>query len=108
MSERCWGRGSNFSKGKRKHRSELASLYIYEHRNKFKINEVKPKKELQRPDLRLTVDTPEDLQMMRLIDKFIGNHGNPISLRKIITFLDKNPDIAKINSSIPAGKAKLW
>lgn len=96
------------SKGKRKHRSELASLYIYEHRNKFKINEVKPKKELQRPDLRLTVDTPEDLQMMRLIDKFIGNHGNPISLRKIITFLDKNPDIAKINSSIPAGKAKLW
>ena len=86
----------------------MASLYIYEHRNKFKINEVKPKKELQRPDLRLTVDTPEDLQMMRLIDKFIGNHGNPISLRKIITFLDENPDIAKINSSIPAGKAKLW
>ena len=99
---------ASHSKGHKKHQSELASLYIYEHKNKFKINEVKPEKILQRSDLRLTVDFPEDLQMVRLIDKSIGNNGKPIPLKKIITFLDKNPEIAKINSHIPIGKARLW
>ena len=94
--------------GKRKHRSELASLYIYEHRQKFKIQELEPRQELQRPDLRLTVDNPEDLLVMRLIHNEIGQKDNPISLHKIIKFLDKNHEVKKINSGIPVGKAKLW
>ena len=95
-------------KGQRKHRSELASLYIYEHKQKFKIQELEPRKELQRPDLRLTVDNPEDLLVARIIQDEIGKNDSPIELKKIIKFLDKNPEVKKINSGIPVGKAKLW
>jgi len=94
--------------GKSRHRSELASLYIYENKNKFKIHEFKPKKVLRRPELRLTVDNPEDLQAMRLVYNSLGNNGKPIPLVKIIKFLDDNPDVTKINSHIPPGKSRLW
>ena len=58
--------------GSKKHRSELVSLFIYENQKKFKIQEIEPKKEFQRPDLRLTVDNPEDLLVARMIHEKIG------------------------------------
>ena len=42
--------------GSKKHRSELCSLYIHEHQKDFKINKFHPPKNLQFPNLRLTVD----------------------------------------------------
>ena len=95
-------------KGNDKHRSELASLYIFDHKHKFKINVQKPPKNLQRPDLRLTVDYPEDLQVARLIYSSLGKKGNPIKLSSIIKLLDSNPKISSINSNFVPGKAKLW
>jgi len=86
--------------GKKKHRGELSTLYIYQNPKKFKINEIKPEKLLQRPDLRLTVDTPEDLIVARMIQKGLKIKKQPISLLKIINFLDKNSKIKKINSKI--------
>ena len=94
--------------GSKKHRSELVSLFIYENQKKFKIQEIEPKKEFQRPDLRLTVDNPEDLLVARMIHEKIGKNDSPIELKKIIKFLDTHPEIIKINSNIVAGKAKLW
>lgn len=94
--------------GSKKHRSELVSLYIYENKQKFKIQELKPPKELQRIDLRLTVDNPEDLQLARLIYNSIGKNGIPIPMKKIVSFLDAHEEIKKINSHIIPGKARLW
>ena len=94
--------------GSKKHRSELASLYIYDNKRKFRIHESRPTKELQRSDLRLTVDNPEDLQVARLIYESIGKNGEPIPMKKIISFLNAYPEVVKINSHIMAGKAKLW
>ena len=94
--------------GSKKHQSELVSLYIYDNQKKFKIQKLESEKEIQRPDLRLTVDNPEDLLVVRMIHNKIGKNDNPIELKKIIKFLDKHPDIVKINSNIVAGKAKLW
>jgi spore coat polysaccharide biosynthesis protein SpsF (cytidylyltransferase family) len=56
----------------------------------------------------LTVDNPEDLQVARLIYESIGKNGEPIPMRKIISFLNAHPEVVKINSHIMAGKAKLW
>jgi spore coat polysaccharide biosynthesis protein SpsF (cytidylyltransferase family) len=61
-----------------------------------------------RPDIRLTVDTPEDLIITRLISKKLGNTKKIISLDKIIEFIDKNPEILKINSSVPLGVSRIW
>ena len=59
-------------KGGKKHRSELCSLYINENQSKFKIFRYKPKKLVLRPEIRLTVDTPEDLIVARIIHEKIG------------------------------------
>lgn len=93
--------------GKKKHRGELCSLYILENQKKFKIFHAMTPKKLQRPELRITVDTPEDLFVARMIHKKLGNKI-PISLTKIIDFLDKNPEIKKLNSNVPVGDSRIW
>jgi spore coat polysaccharide biosynthesis protein SpsF len=53
--------------GNARHRSELCSLYIREHAAAFRIITEYPPEPLRRPDLRLTVDTPEDLTLCRAV-----------------------------------------
>jgi N,N'-diacetyllegionaminate synthase len=93
--------------GKKKHRSEFCSLYIHENQKKFKIFHAMPLKKLQRPELRITVDTPEDLFVARAIHEKLGNKI-PISLTKIIKVLDENPEIKKFNSSVLLGDSRIW
>ena len=94
--------------GNQRHRSELCSLYIYENQKKFKINRFFPDKKLQRPEIRLTVDNPEDLILVRKIYEKIGRNEKPIHLQKIIEFIDKNPSLTNINSHIIPGKSRIW
>ena len=94
--------------GSRRHRNDLCSLYIKEHKDSFKIHLLEIEKALQRPEIRLTVDSPQDLWVARLIQKSIGKGGVPIQLKKIISFLDKNPNISRINSDIPVGLSRIW
>jgi len=92
--------------GSRKHRSELCSLYIWENQANFKIREVLPPPELRRPDIRLTVDYPEDLIVMRKIYEAF-NEKMPIPIAEIIKFLDSNPSIKDINAHVDKG-LRLW
>ena len=94
--------------GSKRHRSELCSLYIQENQKKFKVHHFMPPKELQRQELRLTVDTPEDLTVARLVYKSLGRNGKAIPLKKIIRFLDNNHEITKINSKTPLGASRIW
>lgn len=71
-------------KGSKKHRGELSTLYIYEHPKKFKISRFQPEKSLCKPNMRLTVDTPQDLWVARIIYEKLGNDGKPIPLKKRI------------------------
>lgn len=86
--------------GNKKHRSEYSTLYFFENPHKFSINPVLPKKSLQFPKIRLTVDTPEDLILARIIHDKLGMKTNPIKLEKIIDFLNSNKQIMKLNSNI--------
>jgi len=95
-------------KGSSKHRSEHCDLYIYENRDKFKTHVFKPEKILQRSEIRLTVDTPQDLILVREIFDSLGKTGKPIQLKKIIKFLDKNPKLLEINSSISTIRKGSW
>ncbi len=85
---------------KSKKNLEHCDEYIINNKNKFKINVIKPIKILQRDDLRLTVDTPYDLILVRKIMEHFKNSKQPKPLLKIIKFLDKNPELKKINSHI--------
>lgn len=86
--------------GHKKHRGELSTLYIYEHPNKFNIFRYVPRSDLQKPDIRLTVDTPQDLWVARIIYEKLGNNDKPIPLKKIISFLESHPQVKAINSNI--------
>lgn len=86
--------------GKSKHRSELCTLYINENPKKFKISRLKVVKSLHRPELRLTVDTPQDLMVARLIFKNLAKNNQMVKIETIIKYLDSNPEIQKINSDI--------
>ena len=88
------------NQGMKKHRSELCTLYINENPKKFKISRIPAPSSLQKSSLRLTVDTPEDLQVARIIYNRFGKEDNPIKLDKIVRFLEKNSQIQKINSDL--------
>ena len=83
--------------GRKKHRSEMVSLFINENQKKFKIQKYRVEKNVWRPNYRLTIDYPEDLVVARIIFENMGNGTKPIPLSKIIKFLDNNPEILKIN-----------
>lgn len=87
--------------GKKRHLSEYSDLFIWENLDRFKIHKLSVKKSLQRPKVRLTVDTPQDLWVARIIHDELGKANKPIPLKKIIRFLDLNPRVKKINSNIP-------
>jgi spore coat polysaccharide biosynthesis protein SpsF (cytidylyltransferase family) len=53
---------------------------------------------LKRPELRLTVDTEEDYNVLASIYRHFN--GSPPALQKIIAWLDSRPDILSINSHI--------
>jgi len=74
---------------------------------KLKIHRYIPEKKFIRPELRLTVDTPQDLWVVRLIYDALGQKDKPIHLQNIIEFLNKNKAIRKINSDIPVGSSRI-
>lgn len=79
------------AEGDDRHRSELCTLYIRENRDKFSILIGEPDERLQRKDLRLTVDYPEDLIVCRFAYQKLKARAPRISVHDIIALLDENP-----------------
>lgn len=89
---------TSHDKGERKHRSELCTLYLREHQAEFKIIRKTGPAELQRRDLRLTVDNPEDLALCRTIYKTLQSQAPRFSIHDIVTFLDANPSLIALTA----------
>jgi spore coat polysaccharide biosynthesis protein SpsF len=87
-----------FKNAKKEHQREHVTPYIRENPNKFKIVNIEQEDRLKRPDIRITIDTEEDFILIsKIIDSF--NNIN-FKTKDIIDFLDKNPDLLKINKNI--------
>jgi len=86
--------------GTKLHRSELCTLYINENPKKFKIFRIKPASHLCRPEIRLTVDTPQDLFVAKIIYESLNKRNESIKLKNVIKFLDDNPNIKNLNADI--------
>jgi len=79
--------------------SEYMTNYFVDNPQFFKLNILQPDDEIRRPQYRLTVDYPEDYELMKKIfSNFKGKET--FSIRDVIKFLDNNPKIANINSNI--------
>lgn len=94
-------------RGEDLHRSELCTLYIFEHPNDFKIERIEAPEQVARPDLRLTIDTPEDLLMARRVyDELAPAFGLSPPLQEIIRFLDEHEEVRSLNADLST--TKLW
>lgn len=80
-------------KGDARHRSELCSLYVREHRDEFRVDVLPVPDAVQRLDIRLTVDYPEDLVVCRRIYGHLRDLAPRIPLERTIEFVDANPDL---------------
>lgn len=81
------------------HREHVTS-FIETHPDQFKIEFIEPSPRLKRPHLRLTVDTEEDLALIREIYHRLYKLGQIIKLKEVIDLLDREPELTKINASI--------
>ena len=89
--------------GDKIHRSEFCSLYIREHAERFKIQQIEPPPEVKRTDIRLTIDYPEDLILCRAVYSQFKEKAPFIPLAEVIQYLDANPDIKKIVEPLVKG-----
>lgn len=81
------------SLGDSRHRSEFCSLYIREHRDDFKVEILPIPTHVERLDIRLTVDYPEDLVLCRKVYEHLKNKAPRIPIIDIINFIDHHPEL---------------
>lgn len=80
---------------------EHVSLYIYSHPEVYSLENVAASGAMNRHhDLRLTLDTPEDLALIVAVYDALYSKNTEFSLIEIIEFLDSRPDIAMLNANV--------
>ena len=77
-------------------RSEYVSAYPRQNQHLFDLAVVKPPAEVERMDLRLTVDYPEDLVLCRRVYEALNQLGPRIPIGEILRWLDAHPEIASL------------
>lgn len=76
--------------------SEYMNAYIFNNPSLFKINDIDLPAEWIR-DYRLTLDYPEDLELIKKIETHFETSGKPYNIKNLFDFLDNNPEIASVN-----------
>jgi spore coat polysaccharide biosynthesis protein SpsF len=92
--ERSWREGTA------PHHREHVDEYVYENPESFRIERVDIPEALSRPSLRLTVDTREDLELIRQIYQRVSPRGGVIDLRDVIELTDREPGLRAINEHV--------
>ncbi len=79
---------------------EHGTLFMRKSPSRYKLLNVEASGIRRRSDVCLGVDTPVDVAVVeKIVQSFDGD--NRFSLEEILSFLDKNPEIAKINEDVP-------
>lgn len=81
-----------------KYEKEHVTPYILEHPNKFKLINIEAEEKLRRPDIRITLDTIEDFELIsRIILHFPSIN---FATEDIIDFINQNPKLIDINKYV--------
>ena len=84
---------------------EHVSLYIYEHPERYRLRSVVS----ERPEtgaLRLTVDTPEDYELIRTIFETLYPADPAFGLDAILELFDERPELADLNRHVEQKPAR--
>ncbi len=88
-----------YNEGKEPHHREHVTPYIKEHPELFRIQKYISTMTNPFPDLRLTVDTSEDFELMNFIyDKLYK--GKPVRLEEVINLIRQKPELRLINCGV--------
>lgn len=87
-----------FKNGHEERHREHVTYFAYEYPNLFKSSTYQAPDYLLHPELRITVDTTDDYQMIKQIAEHTQNQL--ISAEAVVNFLLDHPEIAKINAHI--------
>lgn len=79
---------------------EHVTPYIYNNPELFKIKFLEAEKSLTRPELRLTVDTQEDFNLVREIFENLYDKNKSFDIYDVIDFLDNHPELLSINKFV--------
>jgi spore coat polysaccharide biosynthesis protein SpsF len=86
--------------GQRDYHREHVTTYVYEHEGEFLVKRLGAPLHLKAPRLRLTVDAPEDLILVRRIYENLYRPGRLVELEDVIGFLKDRPELVSLNSHI--------
>ena len=87
-----------------KYQREHVTPYIREHPEKFRLQNVEAKGRLNRPDIRTTVDTKEDFELIKRILLHFGNLH--FTAEDIVDFLDRNLELLELNKNVEQKELK--
>jgi spore coat polysaccharide biosynthesis protein SpsF len=79
---------------------EHVVLPMRNNQEKFKIVNIESEGELNRPELRLTVDKKEDFELIEQIYDRLYIEDNIFNIKDVIKLLDDNPELKNINADI--------
>lgn len=79
---------------------EHVSLYIYEHPERYRLGNLEAPPALRRPEIRLSVDTAEDLAFVTRIFEALYPKNPAFSAYDIVRVLGEHPEWLEINSHI--------
>jgi spore coat polysaccharide biosynthesis protein SpsF len=88
----------SYENADQKFQREHVTPYIARQPNKFKLISIEAEGNMRRPDIRITIDTKEDFE---LIEKILLHFDNlNFKTADIIDFLDENPELLEINKNV--------
>lgn len=79
---------------------EHVSLYIYEHPERFELHNVESGLPEEYWDLRLTVDTPDDFELIRRIYEELYPSNPAFTIEDIVKLFQRQPELRSINEHI--------
>jgi spore coat polysaccharide biosynthesis protein SpsF len=79
---------------------EHVTIHMYENPEKFRLAHMEAPVWMHRPNYRLTVDTDDDIRLIRSIYETLIDQNEIIDLRKVIELMDHHPELQAINGHI--------
>jgi len=78
--------------------TEMMWVYFKDTAGLFKLEELKEVNDIyKRPELRMTLDYPDDFKFFKTVIENLGAIRKDFNLKDIIKYLDRHPEIVKIN-----------
>ncbi len=88
-----------YREAEKPYQREHVTPYINENTDIFSVVYLSAEEKHRREDIRLTIDYPEDLEVVRRIFENMGN-GKQWGLNEIVDFMDAHPELVSLNAHL--------